>query len=243
MFGAVEYFVPQTTSVSIEFTFRSPACVHVWRANIGHTMSGLPDILSPDEQERASRYRNPEVRRRFEMGRATLRQLLGRYMRCPPGGLRFGQNQHGKPQLANLHDASFFSFSVAHSGDVVLVAIAGGEEVGIDIEWLTTRRDLKSIEAALAAYGPATLRDPKPGADRGWLQAWTRFEAVGKALGSGIATPTEEYRRAIAGRIAIVDLDLSPHYVAALALEAQQPRIQVRDFSTIAYGDSVGLGT
>ncbi len=50
---------------------------------------GFRSILSPDEQERASRFLNSVDARRVMAARASLRSLLGSYVGIEPGQLRF----------------------------------------------------------------------------------------------------------------------------------------------------------
>ncbi|KAA9132920.1 4'-phosphopantetheinyl transferase family protein [Microbacterium caowuchunii] len=92
----------------------------------------------------------------------------------------------GKPRFAATPDADF---SVAHSGDVVLVAVGTGVQVGADVE-----------AAPFAAFdSPALTRRMCTGAETAALRAvpapdradaaaslWTAKEAFVKALGEGL---------------------------------------------------------
>src|SRR5436190_3484493 len=99
-----------------------PAEVHVWRAGLvvdEAELERLAAFLSPDEHERARRFRLPELRRRFVATRGILRELLGHYLQSPPAHFRFQQNEHGKPFLAAAHSADL-RFNVSHSRELAL---------------------------------------------------------------------------------------------------------------------------
>jgi phosphopantetheine--protein transferase-like protein len=81
------------------------------------------------------------------------------------------------------------SFSVSHSRDVVLVAIAMGATVGVDVEVRRPRKYLDRLARRIltdAEYGPWAAQ---AGADQleSFLRHWTRREAYLKAIGLGLA--------------------------------------------------------
>jgi 4'-phosphopantetheinyl transferase len=78
------------------------AALHVWRASLdvtSETLAQLTRLLSPDEQERAARYRVPHARQQFIVARGVLRTLLARYLDAPPETLAFQYSPYGKPTL------------------------------------------------------------------------------------------------------------------------------------------------
>lgn len=108
--------------------------VHVWCAALGRPaeeIAALASLLSPDERERAARYRAPRARDEFQVSRALLRVLLGRYLRRDLPRLEFRPGPQGKPMLTG--DAPL-SFNVSHSFGVALIAVRAGGEVGVDVE-------------------------------------------------------------------------------------------------------------
>ena len=81
--------------------------VHVWRASLdlpSAWRSRLQQTLSPDELERAKRFRFERDRRRYVVRRGMLRDILGRYLGVEAGELRFVYSAHGKPDLAPLFE-------------------------------------------------------------------------------------------------------------------------------------------
>jgi 4'-phosphopantetheinyl transferase len=122
-----------------------------------------------------------------------LRLLLGGHVGADPATLRFeltcavcGSHEHGRPALADDGDGAP-SFSLSHSGDVAVVAIAP-ERVGVDVEVVRPRRYLDRVarrvltDGELAQWG--ALREPQQLAM--FLRAWTAKEAYLKMLGVGL---------------------------------------------------------
>ncbi|MGC1304335.1 MAG: 4'-phosphopantetheinyl transferase superfamily protein, partial [Caulobacteraceae bacterium] len=141
--------------------------------------------LSPDERERAARYRTPELTRRFIAGRTLLRRTLARYLDCAADSLGFTYNPYGRPSLASAP----FDFNLSHSGSAALIAVAR-ETVGVDIEHRAPDADLAGM--ARQVMSPIELRqfealsseDTRVAA---FYDLWTAKEAVIKALGTGFS--------------------------------------------------------
>ena len=111
--------------------------VHVLWARFDQPVWGVLPIdewLSPDERERAARLKVPDVAHRFRSGRALLRGLLGTYLALPPDSLRFRYNHHGKPALDGQNGPDGLCFNLSHSGDLLVVALGRGREIGVDVE-------------------------------------------------------------------------------------------------------------
>lgn len=143
-------------------------------------------ILSADERLREARLRRDDDRARFRVARVALRSILARRLGVAPETLRFAVDGFGKPALAGREAPSF---NLSHSGDWVLIALAGGTPVGVDVErhpaapvdLADYTRALGGAELdALAACAPAVL----PAA---LARNWARKEAYLKAVGEGVA--------------------------------------------------------
>src|SRR5271165_6012747 len=148
--------------------------------------------LSPQERMRADRFYREADRRRFVLGRAMVRRLCGTHLGVKPETVRFEQTPNGKPYLDCPTETAErrLEFSVAHSGDCVLIAWGLGRAVGVDVEALDRNPPLSfdgvsstafsdSECAALAAAAP----DQLPAT---FYRIWVRKEAVLKAEGCGI---------------------------------------------------------
>src|SRR5439155_16082372 len=99
----------------------------------------------------------------------------------------FRYGEHGKPDLAAAERLPL-RFNVAHSGELVLVAVTRDRAIGVDLE---LRRD--SVEwgpIAAEFFSPReqeALRELPADQQRdAFFQFWTRKEAFVKAQGKGL---------------------------------------------------------
>ena len=142
--------------------------------------------VSPQRREKAAQLR-AEGARRLSLGAALLlERLLIDAGLAPAGDFAFGEQ--GKPYLPErpgLH------FSLSHSGEYVLCALADAE-IGCDVE--TPRK----VDLALASrfFHPeeAARLFSLPERERGtaFLRLWTLKESYIKALGLGLAAGPQE---------------------------------------------------
>jgi len=214
---------------------------HVWCASLEQSSSRVEacwNALAPDERERAGRFRYEKDRRRFIIARGVLRDILGRYLKCPPAQVSFSYNQYGKPALSYENEDVRLRFNMSHSHEVALYALTREREVGVDVEWL--REDFASSEIAerffsrrevvlLGGLAPGLRTD-------GFFNCWTRKEAYIKALGEGLSHPLDRFAVSLAPgdparflsidddpreieRWSLVELHPSEGYAAALVTE------------------------
>ena len=121
--------------------------------------------------------------------------------------------EHGKPRLAD--GPRRLSFNLSHSGGLVLIAVAVGREIGVDLERIEPSRDVMALaERALSSDGAAAVRCAGP-VERAALffALWTEHEARLKCLGTGIAAAPAELPP-----ITVLPLDVAPSYAAAVAV-------------------------
>lgn len=162
--------------------------VHVWRLRL--SVDAMPDdvsMLSDDERAKADRFHFHRDRNRYQTCRATLRRVLGAYLRAPATAIRIEYGAQGKPRLAE--PGLGIRFNVSHSPHHALIAVARDHEVGVDVEEL--REELDPLELALQFFAPAELRfveaHPPDQHRVAFLRCWTRKEALLKALGAGLS--------------------------------------------------------
>jgi 4'-phosphopantetheinyl transferase len=163
--------------------------VHVWRVDIGERGStGSIAALSEGERARAARFRFDADRDRFVASHAALRAILASYLDVAPASLEFGEGTHGKPFLAAPADGRLLRFSLSHSGELALVAVTLGREVGVDVERV---RPLDDLDGLVARYLSPPEREAlsRVAADdrlRAFFEIWTLKEAYLKACGDGL---------------------------------------------------------
>jgi 4'-phosphopantetheinyl transferase len=170
--------------------------VHVWSAPLDNgriPWTGHLPILSPDERERAKQFRVEDARRHFVTARAALRKLLSRYLRTPAESVAFDYETNGKPHLQRSTSPVDLYFNLAHSGELALIAVTRGSEVGVDVERL---RDVhRWREIAERYFHPREIDDisalPADHQLAAFMRCWTSKEAVLKAIGVGITRPLD----------------------------------------------------
>jgi 4'-phosphopantetheinyl transferase len=214
--------------------------VHVWRASLDvapSTVDALSLTLTPDELQRANRFRFYRGRLDFIVARGGLRAILGRYLQKHPRELRFEYGSHGKPELADNLVEPGLRFNLSHAHRLALYAISLGREVGIDIEWIRPEFPGDEIAESFFSRGEVLALSSLPAGQKteAFFNCWTRKEAYIKARGEGLSIPLERFEVSLApgepARLLKVDGDpderarwtLSalipgPGYVAALAV-------------------------
>jgi 4'-phosphopantetheinyl transferase len=164
---------------------------HVWAVPLDVSQRAYEDFvptLASDERARANDFRFEAPKRRYVVARSALRRLLGQYLDEQPTAVELAADQNQKPQLAGKHAATGLRFNVSHSGNLALIAVATGCEVGIDVEQLREVGHLEQI--ARRFFHPletaAVLAAPEATRSLAFLRCWTGKESVLKALGTGI---------------------------------------------------------
>lgn len=148
-------------------------------------------LLSAEEQARAARFVVESARERFILGRGFLREALAPYTGQPPAALTFTYGARGKPLLAH----SPLHFNLAHSGDVLLLALTDVGDIGVDVEQIRPLPHLHTM--AHDNFSPAeiaaVLALPHEQQPTAFFTVWTRKEAYIKATGDGFRRPLASF--------------------------------------------------
>lgn len=142
----------------------------------------LVACLSDAERQRAGRYRFADGARRFSLGRAWLRHVLGAELGVPPAAVDLPDGP-GKPRLGSSTGPCF---SLARSAELAVVAVAPFE-VGVDVEHLDQPVDEAAALACTGGEKAALDRLPEGERVEAFLRLWTAKEAYLKATGAGLA--------------------------------------------------------
>ncbi|MEU8800231.1 4'-phosphopantetheinyl transferase superfamily protein [Spirillospora sp. NPDC048819] len=200
---------------------------------------GMRALLDDAERDRYERFRRAEDRARFVTGRFLARTTLAEVTGRDPRGIRFTTGcrhcggAHGKPRLPGAG----VDFSLSHSGDRVVLVLAEGAEVGVDVERESDRDIDRLAEMVLTAPEREALA-AMPDRRRGFHSYWSRKEALLKATGHGLAAPMTAIRvtapdepaevlawdgEAAVSPVRLADLDPGPGYAAAAAVLTGRP--------------------
>ena len=220
--------------------------VHVWTlpTQVADSVAlKFEAVLSPDEKDRAARFRFDHLRRSFVVARGALRSLLGRYLGIRPASLHFHYGSKGKPALAS---PAPIDFNATHSGDLAAFAFIVGCQIGIDVELIRPLDEMKEIAGRFFCPNETTeILSLEPTArERAFFCCWTRKEAYIKAIGDGLSAPLYEFRVTVqphelpriihlahdmtdAKAWTLHDLRLAPDYAGAIAYRGLRRSLSV----------------
>jgi 4'-phosphopantetheinyl transferase len=229
--------------------------IHIWIFPIkapSRVVATLERVLTADETDRASRFHFSHLSESFVIAHGALRYLLGRYLNRNPAELRFSYGDRGKPALT---PPSGIQFNLTHSGNLAVIALTSGREIGVDVERIRPLPDMQSI--ADRSFCPEEASEimslPQPERDHAFYCCWTRKEAYIKAIGDGLSAPLDNFRVTVqpntparflhiehnasaAEQWTLHDLQVAAGYAAALAYQ-DRPRslslFQVSDFADL----------
>lgn len=221
--------------------------VHVWRATLlppPRDLRFFESVLSPDELSRAEKFRFPDGRENYIMGKAILRILLARYAGMEPASLRFIHGRFGKPYLPDGHP---IMFNMSDSHGLALFAFSLNREVGVDLERI--RHDTPCDRIARRHFTPAEADQiatlPVPQKTQAFFTAWAGKEAFLKAIGTGLyrsmnsfevpltadAAPARELSQFTNLNWSLNPLCPSNDYAAVVAVEGESPILSCFDWN------------
>ena len=144
-------------------------------------------VLSEDEIERVRCYRFDADRRRFAVCRTALRTILASYLRIAAPEIGLVTMTGGKPELDARH-TSDLRFSVSHSNELALIALARRREVGVDVEHIRAMPGMDGVIRRYFSPSEAVALQSLPDDERrrAFFQIWTFKEAYLKGCGDGL---------------------------------------------------------
>jgi len=215
--------------------------IHIWRADLDLPITGFQKLyqtLSIDERVRAERFHFEKDRRRFIVGRGTLRTILGCYLNVEPSRLQFCYGKNGKPALADTFGKGVILFNMSDSEGLALYAFTRDHEIGVDIEHIRDIPEMDQIaERFFSARENAVFRSlPESKKREAFFNCWTRKEAFIKAKGEGLGLGLDQFEVSLApgeraallstngdpqeaSRWSLRELDPGPGFTAALAVQ------------------------
>ncbi len=175
-----------------------PGEIHVWTARLDppeQEVTAARRLLDREETTRADRFRFEVHRRRFTVGRAFQRTILGAYLGRPPASLVYLYGPKGKPALAPGHGAGTLDFNLSNSEEMALIGVTAGRELGVDIELVRELSDLEALAERFFSTDESRILLALPEAARptGFFNCWTRKEAYLKAIGDGLSAPLNAF--------------------------------------------------
>jgi 4'-phosphopantetheinyl transferase len=181
----------------------------------------MAQVLSPDEVERAARYRFDKDRRRYEIRRSVLRHILAAYTGIAAADLVFERGPHGKPTLpATVPNVRF---NLSFSAQLALIGVTRDCDLGVDIQHVDATRDLVPLAERFFAEHEAREIADVAGEERvrRFYRYWTRKEAIAKATGRGLTMVMEGQDVDTFEGFQISDIEVPSGFAAAIAVEGQ----------------------
>lgn len=188
--------------------------------------------LSEDEKQRAARFADESLRRRFTRSRVHLRRVLGEELGVAPGSLQFERGPFGKPYLAG----SRCHFNLSHADGWLVLAVSWDAPVGVDAERVREGMDLESLAPTVFSSEELVQWSQSDERVETFFRSWTAKEALLKAHGTGLAVePSSAEIRWESGGVMrarvhgdidfgkdyrLRGIELSPGFFGALAVRA-----------------------
>jgi 4'-phosphopantetheinyl transferase len=152
--------------------------------------------LTPAERERHGRFVFERNRVEYLATRALVRRALSSYHPVAPAAWQFRTNAYGRPAIdVSSGPAGELRFNLANHPTLVVCAIRGGAEIGVDVEPLTRGAEILAI--AHTVFAPAELAAlralPEAAQPDRALALWTLKEAYIKARGMGLSLPLDGF--------------------------------------------------
>ena len=176
--------------------------IHVWQVRLD-ALAALPmyeraarleswrAMLSAEERRRAGAFASIEHGEDYIAAHAALRFVLGVYLRVVPSSIEIGPSDGTKPTLAatwgeGANNRDFpqkewpdLRFNLSHTRGAVLIGIATGRELGVDIEWQRPMEDLEGMARSVMSDGELSQWNVLglENRMRAFYHVWTRKES------------------------------------------------------------------
>ena len=178
-----------------------PRPIYLWCTFYSHLenealLREYRSLLSEAERQQELRFHFAKDQRRYLVTRALVRTVLSRYADIGPREWAFAVNDYGRPLIANAAaSARQISFNVSHTDSVIILAVAHGHEIGVDVE--NTRARAACIEVADRFFAPAEVTAlhalPKARQQQRFFEYWTLKESYIKARSMGLSIPLDHF--------------------------------------------------
>ncbi|PSB57325.1 4'-phosphopantetheinyl transferase family protein [Chamaesiphon polymorphus] len=181
--------------------------IHVWSTHLDRDREQIDEFsrfLSPEERQRAAKFRNPLHGDRWIVARGYLRQILSRYLALSPAEIVFTYSDRGKPALAKplcegkryangtRIEGSQIQFNLSHSRDRAVYGISAKDPIGIDIEYIHPLPAADLVDRFFSPAEQAIFHSlPLDSQQAAFFHAWVQKEAYLKACGTGLSTPLD----------------------------------------------------
>lgn len=150
-------------------------------------------ISSDKEKIKIDRYMFERDRHTCLVTRALLRFVLSRYSRISPRLLEFQENDFGKPSLKPGITDIPIQFNLSHSKGLTACAVVLESPIGIDVESVNRKMDLKIADRFFSKKESECLAKASENEIEMFFDFWTLKESYIKAKGKGLSIPLNKF--------------------------------------------------
>ena len=162
--------------------------IDIWKISfLNISISKLDlEILSDDELNKATRFKNSFHQDRYRYMHISLRKILSKYISyISPSQWVFTTNKYGKPFIDNTLEKRL-NFSITYSEDIGYILISQGSVCGIDVEILKDIELTKELQEITLSYNEQNSLINSIDRLKQFYIYWTLKESFVKALGVGL---------------------------------------------------------
>lgn len=164
--------------------------VDAWTCELARSAADvavLARTLSDAEHARAARFGRPELRDRYVVGRATLREILGGVLGVAPARVAIVRGRRGRPMV----EGGEVDFNVSHTQDAAIFGVTRSARIGVDIEHGDREVNVEGVARKFMSAREQAMLAALAGGDRrrALLRLWTCKEAMSKATGDALSAP------------------------------------------------------
>lgn len=175
--------------------------IHIWHANPanfknGDTLNYFASLLNKDEIKQKNQFYFDDLQHHYLITRALVRIVLSKYISyVKPEEWQFSREAYGKPFIANPKLADILSFNISHTPGAIVLALVKKTEIGIDIENIDRKTNIKSIYQSAFSSEEILLLENTPLHHKKKLfyRLWTLKEAYVKAKGLGLSLSFNQF--------------------------------------------------
>ncbi|ASD68786.1 4'-phosphopantetheinyl transferase family protein [Pseudoalteromonas piscicida] len=167
--------------------------IDIWQTSVSlfhsnNAIDELTALLTDEDMTHIELIRRPSEKQVKIVSRAFLRAVLAKYTGLSPKAIQFARGLHGKPKLAN--PGMQFEFNLSHSDDLLACAVSLDQPVGIDVERIRYKRNLKHLSKSVFSSSEQCEFEllPEQHQESYFFDRWTLKESLIKATGQGLTT-------------------------------------------------------
>ena len=166
--------------------------IHLWSAwydDLDCHFRVLSSVISRKEHGTASTFRKSADAKKYVIRRGIVRSILAHYTHHTPEMILFITGKNGKPELDPQGAYADVSFSLSHTGEMMLIGVTKKRRIGVDVIKMDPGyRFYDSAEYMMTPAEKVFLKSIEPSLRyQIFFRIWAIKEAILKATGSTLA--------------------------------------------------------